>query len=570
MAEMTFRDRLKIAALSAERSQRSAIAQTLATWLPAWSVAPHPVDRLLIVPQDLRTADPSFWREIEHGQFGLAGSIAFLHGRSPFDIAPPTAAWERELHSFGWLRNLAAATDDDEARRGARLLASEWAIRFGGSKGVAAEPVVAARRLISWVSHATLLLEGADAATYEAITMSLGRQIALLASSRRDAPDGYPRLLTLIALMFAELSVAGQKRKLKDVEPTLVAELRRQILPDGGHMSRNPDVLVELLLDLLPLNQCFAARNRESPPQLVEVLARLLAMLRFLRLGDGMLARFNGVGAAAAAGLGTIVAYGDSAAALPSEARASGYARLARGTSIVVVDVGSPPALAVGGDAQAGCLSFEMSAGRHLLFVNGGMPGGAAADWSPAARATANHNTLCLAEQSSAKLVAQQRLRGAGMALRQPDNVDWHIEDVDAGIALEASHDGYQRRFGMLHGRHLQLAGDGMRLEGCDRLHSGKRNLRLKSDVPFAIHFHLHPDVSCRMRANSNDAELSLPGGERWRFSAHGAALTVEESTYFAGSAGPRAAMQIVLRGATFGNSEIKWAVERVREESAA
>lgn len=268
MAEMTFRDRLKIAALSAERSQRSAIAQTLATWLPAWSVAPHPVDRLLIVPQDLRTADPSFWREIEHGQFGLAGSIAFLHGRSPFDIAPPTAAWERELHSFGWLRNLAAATDDDEARRGARLLASEWAIRFGSNKGIAAEPVVAARRLISWVSHATLLLEGADAATYEAITMSLGRQIALLASSRRDAPDGYPRLLTLIALMFAELSVAGQKRKLKDVEPTLVAELRRQILPDGGHMSRNPDVLVELLLDLLPLNQCFAARNRESPPSL--------------------------------------------------------------------------------------------------------------------------------------------------------------------------------------------------------------------------------------------------------------------------------------------------------------
>ena len=138
--------------------------------LPAWSVAPRPVDRLLIVPQDLRTADPSFWREIEHGQFGLAGSIAFLHGRSPFDIAPPTAAWERELHSFGWLRNLAAATDDDEARRGARLLASEWAIRFGSHKGIAAEPVVAARRLISWVSHATLLLDGADARRYEAIT----------------------------------------------------------------------------------------------------------------------------------------------------------------------------------------------------------------------------------------------------------------------------------------------------------------------------------------------------------------------------------------------------------------
>lgn len=570
MAEMTFRDRLKIAALSAERSQRSAVAQTLAAFLPAWSFASRPVDRLLIVPQDLRTADSSFWREIEHGQFGLAGSIAFLRGRSPFDIAPPTAAWERELHGFGWLRNLAAAADED-AQRGARVLATEWAIRFGNSKGVAAEPVVAARRLISWISHATLLLEGADAATYEAITASLGRQIALLVGSRRDAPDGYPRLIVLIALMFAELSVAGQQRKLKDIEPTLVAELRRQILPDGGHMSRNPDLLVELMLDLLPLNQCFVARDREPPAPLVEVLARMQAMIRYLRLGDGMIARFNGAGVPAAAGLGIILAYGDASAPTLNEARASGYARLARGESIVVADVGSPPPLNAGGEAQAGCLAFEMSSGRNLLFINGGMPGGASADWVPAARATANHNTLCLAEQSSSKLVAQQRLKTAGSpSLRQPDNVDWHLEDVGGGVALEASHDGYQRRFGVMHSRRLQLAEDGARLDGCDRIHGGKRNVRFKADLPFAIHFHLHPEVSCRMGAEPNEAELSLPGGERWRISVQGAALTVEESTFFANSAGTRPAMQIVLRGATFGNSEINWAVERVPGGEAA
>ena len=44
----------------------------------------------------------------------------------------------------------------------------------------------------------------------------------------------------------------------------LAAELERQILPDGGHSSRNPSILVELLLDLLPLRQCFAARGQ--PP----------------------------------------------------------------------------------------------------------------------------------------------------------------------------------------------------------------------------------------------------------------------------------------------------------------
>jgi uncharacterized heparinase superfamily protein len=570
MTEMTFRDRLKIATLSAERSQRSGVAQALAVWLPAWPVASWPVDRLLIVPQDLRTADPSFWREIEHGQFGLAGSIAVLRGRSPFDITPPTAAWARELHGFGWLRNLAAAADED-ARRGARALASEWAIRFGTSKGVASEPIVAARRLISWISHATLLLEGADEATYEAITASLGRQIALLAGSRRDAPDGYPRLITLIALMFAELSVAKQQRRLKDIEPALVAELRRQILPDGGHMSRNPGILIELLLDLLPLNQCFIARDRDPPATLADILARMQAMVRYLRLGDGMIARFNGAGIPEAAGLGIILAYGDAASLPLSEARASAYARLARGESIIVADVGSPPPLSVGGEAQAGCLSFEMSSGHHLIFINGGMPGGAASEWTPAARATANHNTLCLAEQSSSKLVAQHRLMATGeLALRQPDNVQWHLEETGGGIALDASHDGYQRRFGVLHGRRLQLSKDGARLEGCDRIHAGKRSVRFKSDLPFAIHFHLHPEVSCNLRAEPGEAELSLPGGELWRFTAKGAALTVEESTLFANSAGSRPAMQIVLRGATFGESEIKWTVERVPKEVPA
>ncbi len=64
-------------------------------------------------------------------------------------------------------------------------------------------------------------------------------------------------------------------------------------------------------------------------------------------------------------------------ASLPplGEARASGYARLERGDSIVIADVGRPPPLALSASAQAGCLSFEMSVGTQLLFVNGGVPG---------------------------------------------------------------------------------------------------------------------------------------------------------------------------------------------------
>ena len=206
-------------------------------------------------------------------------------------------AWARELHGFGWLRNL-DAVGSEAAREAGRRLALEWIVRFGTDRGVAAEPAVAARRLISWLSHANLLLEDADKDSYGAVTASLGRQLAELTRSWRDAAIGYPRLLALEALAFATLSLAGHDRQIKDIETNLAAELEWQVLDDGGHVSRNPAVLVELLLDLLPLSQCFTARDRTLPKQLGEALERMLPMLRYLRLGDGMVARFNGVGCA--------------------------------------------------------------------------------------------------------------------------------------------------------------------------------------------------------------------------------------------------------------------------------
>ena len=128
MAELTLKERLRKAALTVdEPGKRSTLVSAFAGPLKRWAMPATPVDHLLIVPQDLRTADPSFWNEMEYGQFGLAGSIAVLRGNSPFEIEPPSAAWARELHSFGWLRNLDAA-GSDAARDTGRKLALEWVL----------------------------------------------------------------------------------------------------------------------------------------------------------------------------------------------------------------------------------------------------------------------------------------------------------------------------------------------------------------------------------------------------------------------------------------------------------
>jgi uncharacterized heparinase superfamily protein len=236
------------------------------------------------------------------------------------------------------------------------------------------------------------------------------------------------------------------------------------------------------------------------------------------------------------------------------------------GSTIVVTDVGAPPPLQLAGAACAGCLSFELSTGGELLLVNAGAPGHGDASRRAVARATASHNTLCVGEQSSSKLIRNARLERevGGAPLRHPDRVTSRVKQRDGGIELEARHDGYLQRFSLLHTRKLRLCRDGSSLEGVDRLHGAQGPMRFAWDVPFAIHFHLHPDAEAHAGTSLQTAELLLGSGEHWRMTAAGAALSIEESIYVADARGPRAAQQVVLRGVCGGASQVTWRLERL------
>jgi uncharacterized heparinase superfamily protein len=564
LSRLTTRDQVSLALLAMERAGRGALARMRRSRLLRWRYRSATGDELLLAPPDLRAADPSFADEAASGSFGLAGFVANLNGRSPFSVRPPSPQWARELHGFGWLRHLAAA-QTEEAHALAHDLVGEWIRRRRRHAAPAWEPDVVARRIVSWLSHAGLLLDAVDRRRYGAVMTSLADQATHLSASWRNAPDGYPRLVSLIALVCADLCMSGHGRRLAQSERLLAAELERQVLADGGHLTRNPAVLIELLLDMLPLRQCFATRGEGLDRHVTGAVARMTAMLRHLRLGDGMLARFNGMGATERDVLATLLAYSDGEAATGA---CGGYVRIVRGRLVAVLDAGAAPALPLAGAACAGCLSFELSTGSELLFVNAGMPGPREASRRAVARATASHNTLCLGEQSSARLMRDARLERVLGAppLAHPDHVTCELrEKGGGGIEIEASHDGYVEHFGLVHTRRLALDADGTRIAGCDRLDAAKGIVRFAWDVPFAIHFHLHPDAEARVGPSPDTALLILDSGEQWRLTAAGAALSIEESVHFAEPAGARPASQVVLRAQCCGTTEVTWTLERIK-----
>ncbi len=74
-------------------------------------------------------------------------------------------------------------------RRLARSLVAEWIAGRRRHTAHAWAPEVVGRRIISWLSHAGLILDGAERRPYAAIMLSLEDQVTYLSASWRNAPE---------------------------------------------------------------------------------------------------------------------------------------------------------------------------------------------------------------------------------------------------------------------------------------------------------------------------------------------------------------------------------------------
>jgi uncharacterized heparinase superfamily protein len=530
-----------------------------------WDLVPGKTDRLVIAPQDLRTADPTRASEIYAGRFAFAGRIVVCDGRSPFEMTPPSEEWAEHLFGFGWLRHLRAA-ESGITRANARALVDEWISLQRTSGNAGWRPDVVARRITSWLSQAPLILHDADMPFYRRFLRSLTRQMHYLRNTANEAQEGIPRLEAMIALTFGTLCMAGQMRHLRGNVRRLAAELDRQILPDGGHVSRNPGALVDLLLDLLPLRQAFTARNEIPPPALLNAIDRMMPMLRFFRHGDGSFAHFNGMGPTPPDLLATVLAYDDARGAPFANAPHSGYQRLTANDLLLLMDTGTPPPIIVSQNAHAGALSFELSAKLQRIVVNCGLPASGRENWRQVARATAAHSTATISDTSSCRFVESgsfRRMLGSTI-VSGPTHLPVAREENDESLVLRASHDGYADTFAIVHQRTLLLARDGTRLQGEDMFLPASGNaLPGNGRDAFAVRFHLHPAVKASGVKDGQGVMLVLPDRDVWTFEAGGAPVALEESVYLGGAEGPRRALQMVVYGNAREIPQVNWSFTR-------
>lgn len=520
-------------------------------------------------PTALAVVPPDPWPgDSAEGSAILAGVLRFTGQAVAIDPAGEpswrphgvTRRWQEALHGFHWMRDL-RAVGGDTARRRARVLVWSWMENNAGWNALGWAPQVLGARVANWIGLHDFYCASADDDFRARVFDSLARQVRHLARVAPGALVGEELVTALKGLVYGGFCLPGNEKFGHEALRLLERELPRQILPDGGHVERNPSVQLRVLRDLIDIRAVLRSARIEVPESLQHAIDRMTPALRFFRHGDGGLALFNGGREEDVALVDTVLAQADARGKPLKSAPHSGFERLIAGRTLVLLDTGAPPPPGLDALAHAGTLSMEVSVNKERMIVNCGSHPAQTGPWRAALAGTAAHSTVVVADTNSAEVLEQG---GLG---RRPSHVGCERQEADGAVLVVATHNGYSRGFGFLHRRRVYLADNGEDLRGEDTLEPVIGTT--PTAQPFAIRFHLHPNVQASLIQGGAQVLLRLSGGTGWRLRATGAVLELEESIYLGSGDEPRRTTQIVMHGHSGPEGlTVKWALRRERKPS--
>lgn len=524
--------------------------------------------RLLATVESPLAGDRAAGMALRAGHFlvyGVKAPIAQIDLSPAAKLTPP---FERVVHAFSWLRDLeGCAARAQCAPTAERILAAWLDANPRPGRGTAWKVGLAGQRALAWMVHAPLILSGPDKQHRARTLAALEETIRWLDRNHGRAQDQLESLAAWCAITAGGLLLPQGKPRRLFGEAGLARALGELIGNDGGVLSRSPLDQMEAIELLVDLSACYRAIRSDPPEAVAALLQALVPPLLALGHDDGGLGSWQGAGAIEAERVAALVAASGVRARPLRDARQWGYQRVSEGKAILQFDAAPPP---LGRHARHGCastLAFELShAGQRIVVNCGGAAfagGQVPIRIEQGLRASAAHSTLVLGDANSTAVLINGKL-GSGVNEVEVDRRTVTAEGGGNATRVEASHDGYSSRFGLVHRRILILRDDGTELRGADMLvPSGRKGKRGK--VPYALRFHLGPRIEVSRWENGRGVGLTLPDGSYWQFVAADHEIDMDESIWVDGAGRPHPVQQLVMQGlASRGGSSFSWLLKKM------
>lgn len=456
------------------------------------------------------------------------------------DGAIATAAdWNAANRAKLWLYNLhyfedLAAADARAKSTLHRELIDRWVQDNPPAAGVGWEPYPTSLRIVNWIKW---VLAGNELGP--SALQSLAVQARWLDRRIERHIQGNHVIVNAKALVFAGCVFSGaeadgwRRRGLRILD----AELRSQILNDGGHVERSPmyhSLILEDVLDLINAACAWRIIPRSANRSWRIGAGKMLGWLGQMIHPDGGISFFNDAAFGIAPTPAELGMYAERLRIdVPASPRLSdsGYVRLSRANAVLIADAAPVGPRYQPGHAHADTLSFELSLRGFRVIVNSGTSTYEIGAQRQFERSTAAHNTVEIDGRDSSEVWAGFRVA------RRASPIDVVLRESSQCLLLRAAHDGYRRGGGnAVHARSWALDNGGLRVT------DGIRG----AFATAVARYHFHPSVNV-----DSDGGIDLPDGStaKWRVSGGTARIVPGHWHPEFGTAIPNKCVEIAFAG---------------------
>jgi hypothetical protein len=376
--------------------------------------------------------------------------------------------WTYNLNYFDFLSRV------DRCEDGVKIIQSYLVSDSNRSVGLESYPT--SLRGINWVKFLSRYsVDNND------INRDLFRQYEILLDNLEYHLMGNHLLENGFSLLFGGYYFKEDKFYNKAVE-ILIRELDEQILPDGGHFELSPmyqQIILSKLLDCINLVSNNTWKDQHVLQVLIDYASSMLGWLKEISYSSLDIPMFNDSAHNIAPSTRDLFVYADRLGVHIERISLgeSGYRKIEKLNYECILDIGNVQAKYIPGHTHADTFNFEVRVDGMPFIVDSGIGTYESNSKRHIERSTQSHNTVEVMNVNSSEVWGGFRVGNRAVVSK--------IKESNSEIS--ATHDGYLRRFNILHARKWSFKDDCIIITD---------SLSHSSKAKFYIHFHPSVNIS--------------------------------------------------------------------------
>ena len=423
------------------------------------------------------------------------------------------------LNSFFWLFSL----DLKSSKKETQNTILKWIENNNNYNSKSWEIDILAKRVIAWISTSKLTYDDGGVVYRNKFNNIIKKQINHLINEieKNDWVDN--KMIGCAAIILAGLSYQDKNNYLNNGLNLLKKIIKISFDNKGFPKSRNIEQLNFYLKYFVLIREWLNESQNEIPEYINEYIYYLGQAYAFIWKNNKKDFLFNGNHET------NNIEFDNYLERLGynfknSSNELGGYVILYNKKIAVAMDIGPSPDKKFSSNYQAGSLSFEILSNGKKLICNSGYFQDFKHQLNAVSKSSAAHSTLAINDSSSCKFNKDKNTKiSQGLRIIKKDIIYeknfWKIN---------AAHDGYLKRFGVIYDRKLEFYPEQMKFIGFEKIISKKNTRNLKFD----IRFHLEPNVKV-MKTQDNKSIFIDLDGEGWKFTSNNNSINIDNGLYF-------------------------------------